>query len=320
MAPRAASTARARTPARVAPAATPAARAAPIVSLLSAPAPEPLAKTAGFAKGSHVSPVLGSTFSMANMVAVAICVGEVVAGVTLAAKPLLWLACFAKLFAFMSSFIMFFSVFIVGLCASFGTKMQPAGRTTPPLLTEALDSIRAMWVFAGLAAWPMMMFVDGQKMGLVFSLAEAMPGWPLAQALPLYLLQLVALTLVVDAYSHLKHKSMHSGLLWEFHKTHHTYRDPSSFASFAVHPVEAFLTFVPVLGMCRPEMPVWAHAYAIWTLAWALINLYLHSGYTIDWFERALGPLFINSSGYHNYHHVRGAGVALRALRAPALP
>lgn len=59
---------------------------------------------------------------------------------------------------------------------------------------------------------------------------------------------------------------------------HHVYRDPSPFASFAVHPVEAFFTFVPVLGMCRPEMPVWAHAYGIWVIAWALINLYLHSG------------------------------------------
>jgi lathosterol oxidase len=244
-----------------------------------------------------VSPVLGGAFSYANVVAVAICAGEVVAGVTLAAKPLLWATCFVQLFACMSGFIMFFSVFIVGLCASFGTKMQPAGRATPPLLTEALDSIRAMWVFAGLAAWPMMMYIDGQEMGLVFTLAEAMPGWPLAHALPLYVLQLVALTLVVDAYSHLKHKSMHSGVLWEFHKTHHTYRDPSPFAAFAVHPVEAFLTFVPVLGMCRAELPVWAHAYGVWVAAWTLINLYLHSGYEIPALERALAPFFINTSG-----------------------
>lgn len=230
-----------------------------------------------------------------------ICGGEVVAGVALAAKPLLWLKCFAILFTAFSAFIMFFSVFIIGLCASFGTKMQPAGRKTPPIGIEALDSIRAMWVFAGLAAWPYMMFVDGQKMGLVFTLAEAQPWAP--TSIPLYLLQLAVLTLIVDGYSYVKHKAMHSGLLWEFHKTHHTYRDPTAFASFAVHPVEAFLTFVPVLGMCRAEMPVWAHAYAIWTTAWALINLYLHSGYEINALERVMAPLLINTSGYHNHHH-----------------
>jgi sterol desaturase/sphingolipid hydroxylase (fatty acid hydroxylase superfamily) len=290
MPPRAAS--RSRTPSRAA-----ATVASPRSSLFAPPPPEPLATSAAFAKGAHVSPILGSALSYANVVAIAICGGEVLAGVAFAAKPALWLTCFAQLFAVMSAFIMFFSVFVVGLCASFGKKMQPAGRATPPLLTEALDSVRAMWVFAGLAAWPMYMFVDGQKMGLVFSLAEAMPGWPLEHALPLYILQLVALTLVVDGYSHLKHKSMHTGFFWEFHKTHHVYRDPSPFAGFAVHPVEAFFTFVPVLGMCRPEMPVWAHAYGIWVVAWALINLYLHSGYEIPALERALAPVFINTSG-----------------------
>jgi lathosterol oxidase len=182
--------------------------------------------------------------------------------------------------------------------------MQPAGRETPPLTVEVLDSLRAMWVFAALAAWPAAAFAAGERTAIVFTLAEAMPGWSSPRAaLAGYLGQLLLLTLVVDAYSHLKHRMMHTALLWDFHKTHHTYRDPSPFAGFAVHPVEAFLTFVPVLGILRPEMPVWAHAYAIWTLTWFAINLYLHSGYEVDLLERILAPLFINSSGYHNYHH-----------------
>lgn len=55
--------------------------------------------------------------------------------------------------------------------------------------------------------------------------------------------------------------------------------------------------------MCSNGMPVWGHAYAIWTLGWTIINLYLHSGYEIKAFEATMGPLMINTSGYHNYHH-----------------
>ena len=76
-----------------------------------------------------------------------------------------------------------------------------------------------------------------------------------------------------------------------------------AFASFAVHPVEAFLTFVPVLGMMSTAMPVWAHAYAVWTLSWALLNLYLHSGHELALVEMLLAPLGINTSGFHNSHH-----------------
>lgn len=247
--------------------------------------------------------IMGGFWGLSNVMSLTICGGLVAAGAFGAADPRLWLNCFGGLLAFLTALTLGGAAAMWVACRVCGRKMQPAGRETPPLIVEAIDSLRAMWVFAALGAWPAAAYVAGQKTAIVFTLAEAMPGWSPRAALVGYILQLVVLTLIVDLYSHFKHKAMHTTMFWEFHKTHHTYRDPSPFAGFAVHPVEAFLTFVPVLGMLRPEMPVWAHAYALWTLTWFVINLYLHSGYEIGIVERVLGPLFINSSGYHNYHH-----------------
>ena len=229
----------------------------------------------------------------------------------LAAKAL-WLRCFATLFAFMTAFILTGSCLVVLACGLFGRKQQQSPPPTPPHWREMLDSVKAMWTFAALAAWPYYRYcLDPRSTAIVWTLEEAQP-W--AKDLPwardsrgvqvaLYVAQLVALTLVVDLYSYVKHKSMHSRALFQFHAMHHTYRDPSAFASFAVHPVESFLTFVPVLGMLSTAMPVWAHAYAIWTLGWALLNLYLHSGHELALVEALLAPLGINTSGFHNAHH-----------------
>ena len=299
--------------------------------LLSPPPPEPVATSASYAKGASVSPrILGGFWGISNIASMLICGGLVAAGVFGAADARLWLACFARLFAGLAALTLGGAAVVAAACRLCGRKLQPEGRTTPPILVEALDSLRAMWVFAALAAWPAAAWASGARTGLVFSLAEAMPGWGPRAALAGYLVQLVALTLLVDVYSHFKHKAMHTTLLFEFHKTHHTFRDPSPFAAFAVHPVEAFLTFVPVLGILRHELPVWAHAYAVWTITWFFINLcanceqrcscrclpahppppppphpsrYLHSGYEIDLLERIMGPLWINSSAYHNHHH-----------------
>ena len=272
-------------------------------SLLSPPPPEPAATSAAYAPGSHVSPTLaGGAWGTAGKVSAALVTGLVAAGGA-SRTPQLWYACFGGLLAGLAALIVVGSLLVVGACVSFGVKMQPAGRATPGVAAQTADSMLAMVVFAALAAWPAAAFARGDATALVFSLAEAMPGVAPHVALPLYLLQLVVLTLVVDGYSHFKHKAMHTSLLFEFHKLHHLHRDPSPWAAFAVHPVEAFLTFVPVLGMLSPAMPVWAHAYALWTLAWFFINLYLHSGYEIDIFERVMAPLWINTSGYHNFHH-----------------
>jgi sterol desaturase/sphingolipid hydroxylase (fatty acid hydroxylase superfamily) len=289
-------------------------------SLAARPAPSSApAEADGVASKDTRSPSLAHPWHSAYWLShFAFTWGLVILGVALAggafatdeaalAKKWLWLTGFAQLFVGMTTFILVGSCLVVVAAGACGRKQQTAPPVTPPLWREIVDSSAAMFNFAALAAWPLYCYrLDSKSTGIVWTLDEAQPwarGTPLEGSVLAYLAQLVLLTLVVDAYSYLKHKSMHSRALWQFHAMHHTYRDPTAFASFAVHPVEAFLTFVPVLGMMSNAMPVWAHAYAVWTLSWALLNLTLHCGHELPIIETLLPPLGINTSGFHNKHH-----------------
>lgn len=294
--------------------------------VVAAPASAAPAEADGVASKETRSPSLSHpTLSLYWLTHFAFTWGQVIVGLALAggafqtdadavAKKLIWLRCFAELFAFMTGFILLGSCLVVVAVGMCGRKQQVSPPSTPALWREIVDSSTAMFNFAGLAAWPYYCYkLDPKSTGIVWTVEEALDfpwatkGWasglPFSQQVLAYCAVLAVLTLVVDAYSYLKHKMMHSHALWVFHSMHHTYRDPSAFASFAVHPVEAFLTFVPVLGMMSNEMPMWAHAYAAWTLGWALLNLYLHCGHTLAAVEFVLAPLLINTSGFHNSHH-----------------
>jgi lathosterol oxidase len=183
-----------------------------------------------------------------------------------------WLTAFAELFVCIAGGI-------VGLMAAvdaFGYVASSAGiccrrlqahKTAPrQRLAEAAESLRAIWMFSALAAWTRVALVAGRPTALVFTLAEAQPEAP--DNLALYLFKLLLVTLLVDGYMYFKHRILHSRPLFAFHRGHHTFHDPSPFASFAVAPVEAFATFWPVVFLTLPAAPVWAHAYGIWS--WAL--------------------------------------------------
>lgn len=53
--------------------------------------------------------------------------------------------------------------------------------------------------------------------------------------------------LFIDLYTYWKHRLLHTRMFWYFHKNHHVFFDPSSFACFSISPVESFLTFGPLL-------------------------------------------------------------------------
>lgn len=185
-----------------------------------------------------------------------------------------------------------------------GTTLQPSSNPPSPMLSEALESCRAMLVFSGFAAWPRLLLVQGHPTALFFTLAAAQPEAP--TSLALYCFKLLLVTLLVDAYMYFKHRALHHPTLFCFHKQHHGFPNPTPFASFAVAPVEAVLTFAPVLALCLPQAPVWAHAYACWTAGFVALNLYLHSGVRLEGLERVLRGVGLNSSAFHNVHHESG--------------
>jgi len=240
-----------------------------------------------------------------SLVHATILTAQILVGLTYSSSPLLWLQCYVELSVTLCTGLMCLCLLSRSLFTALGgAPLQPSSNPSSPMLSEALESCRAMLVFSGFAAWPRLLLVQGHPTALHFTLAGAQPEAP--TSLALYCLKLLLVTLLVDAYMYFKHRALHHPALFCFHKQHHGFPNPTSFASFAVAPVEAVLTFAPVLALCLPQAPVWAHAYACWTAGFVALNLYLHSGVRLEGLEGVLKGVGLNTSVFHNIHHESG--------------
>jgi len=178
-----------------------------------------------------------------------------------------------------------------------GERIQGERKKTPPLLYEAFGSVRAMFVVACMAGWPVGMYRIGMPTGLVWTLQEMGLTWWMV------VLEMYAGIMLVDAMTYWKHRLLHTRLFFPFHKHHHTFRDPTPFSGFAVGPVETVLTFWPLLLICFPVAKHFAPLYFTAIGGFVILNLYLHCGVTFAWLEKFLSRVGLNSSAWHNVHH-----------------
>ncbi|MBL7777845.1 MAG: sterol desaturase family protein [Chitinophagales bacterium] len=178
-----------------------------------------------------------------------------------------------------------------------GQRIQGERKKTPPVAHEIFETVRAMFIGACLAAWPVALYRGGYPTGYAFTLAEMELSWWMV------VLQMYAGIIVIDAYTYWKHRLLHTKFFYPFHKHHHSFKDPTPFAGFAVGPVEAVLTFWPVVVICLPEAKHFVPLYLTAITSFVLLNLYLHCGVTFTWAEKLLSKIGLNSSGWHNIHH-----------------
>lgn len=120
------------------------------------------------------------------------------------------------------------------------------------------ESERALYTVACLAAWPMTQAAVGLPIAFKPTLHEA--SWQGSAAV--YMVKVVVGLLAADAYNYWKHRLLHHRVLWAFHSTHHTFRDPTAFVGFAIHPFEAVLTFWPIVLVCFPQLYLWMPLHA----------------------------------------------------------
>ncbi|MGE0791717.1 MAG: sterol desaturase family protein [Sandaracinaceae bacterium] len=158
------------------------------------------------------------------------------------------------------------------------------------------DTVLASFIAAAFLAWPLARMWSGEETGLTWDVDEA--GGPLAVALE-NILGIVAL----DAWLYWKHRLLHTKPMFQFHRAHHSYRDPTSYSSFAVGTVESVLTFWPVVFLAFPWAPHYAPVYFVLVVGFIVLNLYLHCGVTSRLVEAVLPKVGFNTSAYHNRHH-----------------
>lgn len=128
--------------------------------------------------------------------------------------------------------------------------------------------------------------------------------------LPYTLLSFVCCIVLHDAYFYWTHRLMHHRLLYAWiHRTHHKSVNPTPWASFAFHPLEAMISvgIIPLIVFCLPVHPYVLFAFLTFMTA---INVMGHLGFELfsAKFMNSKSGRWINTSTNHNLHHQKGKG------------
>jgi lathosterol oxidase len=214
-------------------------------------------------------------------------------------SPSLWFSSLAVSFAILAGAVLGGAGVTHLLSLRFGRRIQGERTRPAPIAQEAFETARAMFVAACLMAWPLTQWRLGHPTGMVWTIEGGALG------VVRILAQTFAGVMIIDAWLYWKHRLLHTRLLFGFHKAHHAFRDPTPFAGFAVAPVEALLTFWPVLIVCHPLAVHYGPLYFGLVVGFILLNFYLHCGVTLALPERTLSRVLLNTSAFHNVHHAR---------------
>eukprot|EP01062_Namystynia_karyoxenos_P029067 TRINITY_DN21911_c0_g1_i2.p1 TRINITY_DN21911_c0_g1~~TRINITY_DN21911_c0_g1_i2.p1 ORF type:complete len:358 (+),score=141.52 TRINITY_DN21911_c0_g1_i2:86-1075(+) len=206
--------------------------------------------------------------------------------------------------------------FVASRC---GRLIQTSPTAQPEYVWEELKQtvVGYVLVVGPIIAWPATNARMGRPTALSWDLdycvSDVLPaalpaaGLPWAAKVAVYLAaKLLPAVLIADAYNYWKHRLFHTKLLWPFHKYHHSHRNPSALAGYAVSPAFGFATFAPVYAYGVPGLGMWAPATYGFLLFYLFVNHYIHCGFVIDPVERLFAPCWVMTSAWHNTHHNRG--------------
>jgi lathosterol oxidase len=120
-----------------------------------------------------------------------------------------------------------------------------------------------------------------------------------------FIFSVVLFILAHDTYFYWSHRLMHWKPLYKYvHKVHHLSVNPTPWAAFAFHPLEALIEFgiVPIMLLTIPVHPL---AILIWIIYQSLNNVMGHSGYEVfnKGFTRNVFTFWMNTPTHHNMHH-----------------
>ena len=111
--------------------------------------------------------------------------------------------------------------------------------------------------------------------------------------------------LIHDAYFYWTHRLMHHKKLFRyFHLVHHQSTNPSPWAAYSFHPLEAIVE-AGIFVVFLFTMPIHVYHILIFFLLMIIYNVYGHLGYELypHGFNRSWIGRWINTSTSHNQHH-----------------
>ena len=120
-----------------------------------------------------------------------------------------------------------------------------------------------------------------------------------------FIFSVIAFILVHDTYFYWTHRAMHWRKIYRYvHKVHHMSVDPTPWAAFAFHPLEAIVE-VGILPLMVFLIPIHPLAILVWVLYQSGMNVMGHLGFEMfpSGFVSGKVTKWHNTSTHHNMHH-----------------
>lgn len=178
----------------------------------------------------------------------------------------------------------------------FHRKIQQRFPDKKRLMYEIRYSLSTFVIFAG-----MVYFITAAKQAGITQIYTDISeyGWAY------FIFSYVLIMVIHDTYFYWTHRMMHHPKLFKvMHKVHHMSHNPSPWAAFSFHPLEAIVEF-GIAFIIIFIMPVHPLAIVGFSLSMMAFNVLGHLGFEIfpKGFTKNWGGKLFNSSTHHNMHH-----------------
>ena len=180
-------------------------------------------------------------------------------------------------------------------------KIQQRIARNKDLIREIMHSMQTIVVMGGVSV--LLLATPLQVYSKIYMDIAAYPIWWIP-------LSLMIVLIIQDTYFYWVHRIVHHPKLFKtVHLAHHKSTNPTPFAAYSFHLVEAILeSFIaPILLFCLPLHPIVIVLYGAITFS---LNVYGHLGFEIvpKWFRKSWLFEILNTSVHHNMHHSKFHG------------
>ncbi len=175
-------------------------------------------------------------------------------------------------------------------------KIQPEIPSRQKIVTEIIYSISTLLIYC-VASWMAFLFWNAGITKIYLDINKY--GWPY------FYISFILIVFIHDAYFYWTHRLLHWKFIYKWsHKVHHNSDNPTPWAAFSFHPVEAIITagIIPIILFCVPAHPFIVFIFFTFMV---FINVIGHLGYEIFPlnFRKSKFGRFHNTSTNHNLHH-----------------
>lgn len=180
-------------------------------------------------------------------------------------------------------------------------KIQPSFPKLKDYQREIGYSLFTMVVFVGMA-WVTFRSPLSEFTLQYYTISEY--GWGY------WVFSVFAMILIHDTYFYWSHRAMHHPKVYRYvHLVHHQSHNPSPWAAFAFHPLEAIIE-AGIVFVIAFIMPFHGTAILAFLIFMTVYNAYGHLGYELypRRFNKSWIGKWVNTSIAHNQHHKKFTG------------